>query len=170
MIYKLYLTNNINDRVDYNIRNVDPGTTTSPPESPSPPVGPIKQAGKVKEQGNTAFKGGKFAEEPTPTTSTSSSSKNPISLRLYKVLSTNFDDYATREALDTLSELYGHTDEEGNVASNAKVDEEDDESSLAEHAAKARRSLRRDMENKLAESSGHFVQALGEVDQVRTRS
>lgn len=107
---------------------------------------------------------------PTPTTSTSSQSKNPISLRLNRLPNTNFDDYATREGFVTVPELYGHTDEEGNAASNAKADEVNDDSSLAEHAANARRDLRRDMEKKLAESSGHFVQALGEVDQVRTRS
>ena len=37
---------------------------------------------------------------------TSPPAQNPISLRLYKVLSANFDDDATREALDTLAELY----------------------------------------------------------------
>ncbi|KAM5532325.1 hypothetical protein V8D89_014004 [Ganoderma adspersum] len=37
---------------------------------------------------------------------TSPPGQNPISLRLYKVLSANFDDDGTREALDTLAELY----------------------------------------------------------------
>lgn len=37
---------------------------------------------------------------------TSPPGQNPISSRLYKVLSANFDDDATREALDTLAELY----------------------------------------------------------------
>lgn len=78
--------------------------------------------------------------------------KNPISLRLYKVLSTNFDDLATREALGTLSDLYGA---------------DSVETYPGEYASKARRNLRRDMENKLAESSHHFVKALGEVDLVR---
>ncbi|KAJ2923760.1 hypothetical protein H1R20_g13342, partial [Candolleomyces eurysporus] len=85
---------------------------------------------------------------PTGTSQT----KNPISLRLYKVLSTNFDDLATREALGTLSDLYGAS------GSNSA------ETYPGEYAAKARRNLRRDMENKLAESSHHFVKALGEVD------
>ncbi|KAF6742370.1 oligomeric Golgi complex subunit 6 [Ephemerocybe angulata] len=101
----------------------------------------------------------------TPTTSSSPSitspsaqtqAKNPISLRLYKVLSTNFEDYATREALGTLSELYGTPDADADGAL------------IGEHAAKARRSLTRDMENKLAESSATFVEALGEVDQKLT--
>lgn len=93
----------------------------------------------------------------TSTPTTSNASKNPISLRLYKVLSTNFEDGATREALDTLSELYGSS----SSSTNGITD-----SNPGEHAMKARRSLRRDMENKLAESSHSFVVALGEVDQV----
>jgi hypothetical protein len=38
--------------------------------------------------------------------SSSSHTRNPVALRLYKVLSTNFEDAATREALQTLSDLY----------------------------------------------------------------
>ncbi|KAJ3994990.1 oligomeric complex COG6 [Lentinula boryana] len=48
-------------------------------------------------------------------------SRNPISSRLYKVLSTNFDDESTREALQTLSELYassGSSDSSGVDASS----------------------------------------------------
>lgn len=33
-------------------------------------------------------------------------SRNPVSLRIYKVLGANFDDEATKEALTTLSDLY----------------------------------------------------------------
>lgn len=43
---------------------------------------------------------------PTGKKSTTASARNPVALRLYKVLSTNFDDAATREALQTLSDLY----------------------------------------------------------------
>lgn len=43
---------------------------------------------------------------PTGKKSTTASARNPVALRLYKVLSTNFDDSATREALQTLSDLY----------------------------------------------------------------
>ena len=35
------------------------------------------------------------------------SSRNPVALRLYKILGTNFDDEGTRQALKTVSELYG---------------------------------------------------------------
>ena len=80
-------------------------------------------------------------------------------MRLYKVLSTNFDDLATREALGTLSDLY--------ASPNVTNHDDSNETHPGEYAAKARRNLRRDMESKLAESSHHFVQALGEVDLVR---
>ncbi|KAJ3755564.1 oligomeric complex COG6 [Lentinula raphanica] len=46
-----------------------------------------------------------------------SQSRNPISLRLYKVLSTNFDDETTREALQTLSELYSPSNVNTNTTS-----------------------------------------------------
>ncbi|KAJ4481001.1 oligomeric complex COG6 [Lentinula aciculospora] len=46
-----------------------------------------------------------------------SQSRNPISLRLYKVLGTNFDDENTRQALQTLSELYA-----SNSASDSSTD------------------------------------------------
>jgi hypothetical protein len=35
--------------------------------------------------------------------------KNPVALRLYKILGTGFDDVTTREALQTLSELYAQS-------------------------------------------------------------
>ena len=123
-------------------------------------------------------------------------SQNPISLRLYKVLSANFDDDATREALDTLAELYapstkGTKSKEVKADAEADGDAEEeldvtggsvlkpmgvvaaaspppfDESVAGDIAARARKSLRRDVESKLAESSRQFLQAFGEVDKVR---
>lgn len=134
--------------------------------------------------------------------------QNPISLRLYKVLGAHFDDDATREALDTLAELYapsasssgstsgglvnGHGSSKGKevvLDAEADGDAEDEgevglgvgvksngmvaasalaveESVAGETAARARKNLRRDVENKLAESSRQFLQAFGEVDKV----
>lgn len=117
--------------------------------------------------------------------------QNPISLRLYKVLGASFDDDATKEALYTLSELYAP---DATVSTSAKGKEvkrnleEDDwaEGSVSKTqekekdqngvlprepvpgdlAARARRNLRRDVENKLAESSRSFLKAFGEVDKV----
>jgi conserved oligomeric Golgi complex subunit 6 len=116
--------------------------------------------------------------------------RNPVSLRVYKLLRTNFNDDATREALQTLSELYGAPvsvnapakGKEPKLDSDDWNEEEDDEPELNRasvtvnsivhdntawtSAARARKSLRRDMENKLAEGSRQFLAAFGEVDQV----
>ena len=83
--------------------------------------------------------------------------RNPVSLRLYKVLSTNYDDEDTRQALGTLSDLYATPKGEDTI-----------ESVPGESAAKARKYLRRDMENRLTEGSRKFLEALGEVDSVRS--
>lgn len=114
--------------------------------------------------------------------------RNPVALRLYKVLGTNFDDEPTREALRTLSELYSAPAAAKGKAVQRDAEEWDDdegdddalekglavaddaltlESIPGEAAARARKSLRRDMENRLAAGSRQFLQAFGEVDQVR---
>ncbi|EPQ57850.1 oligomeric complex COG6 [Gloeophyllum trabeum ATCC 11539] len=53
-----------------------------------------------------------------------SQARNPVSLRLYKVLGAGFEDEATKEALRTVSELYGASNAAGskttNVNGNAK--------------------------------------------------
>ncbi|CAK5280086.1 unnamed protein product [Mycena citricolor] len=105
--------------------------------------------------------------------------RNPVSLRLYKVLGTNFNDESTQEALQTLSELYA-----GPVEGTAKGKEPlhtlnidgalQNETSPGdaswsevvpgESAAQARKHLRRDMEMKLAEGSREFLKAFEEVD------
>lgn len=134
-----------------------------------------------------------------------SGTRNPVSLRLNKVLATNFDNEDTREALRTLSELYatgsgsagGSAMSSGSTKTAAQnetrqqdggVDEEvslpaqstlpathtygQQQQTLAEaipgeSAARARKNLRRDMEQQLAEGSKKFLEALGEVDAVR---
>src|SRR5882757_4865845 len=107
--------------------------------------------------------------------------RNPVSLRLYKVLSTTFDDEDTRQALGTLSELYATPKNKDTFVVAEDVDDEvicdsidvsyASTTALAETvpgecAAKARKHLRREMENKLAEGSRKFLEALGEVDSV----
>jgi conserved oligomeric Golgi complex subunit 6 len=119
--------------------------------------------------------------------------RNPISLRLYKVLGTNFSDDGTKAALRTLSDLYVPTsasskgkEVQRNVDELEDDDVEDDlswgkssvthdssivtESIPGESAARARKNLRRDMENKLADGSRQFLKAFGEVDQVSVLS
>lgn len=108
--------------------------------------------------------------------------RNPVSLRLYKVLSTNFDDEDTRQALGTLSEMYATPKSKDTLIVAEDVDDEVShehvdgplyastivlgESVPGESAAKARKYFRRDMENKLAQGSRMFLEALSEVDSV----
>ncbi|PFH46076.1 hypothetical protein AMATHDRAFT_8263 [Amanita thiersii Skay4041] len=94
-------------------------------------------------------------------------SRNPIALRLYKILGTNFDDLATRDALHTLSEFYapGRTSVEGLPESRVEDHGTVKGSISGELASRARKNLRRDMENKLAGGSQQFLKILGEVDQ-----
>lgn len=110
--------------------------------------------------------------------SRSTTTRNPISLRLYKVLGTNYDDPATREALETLSELYRAPDSSKGKAVDRELKQDDDELSAIDvagrhtlastgTAARARKSLRRDAELKLAQGSRQFVRAFQEVDKVK---
>ena len=108
----------------------------------------------------------------------SATPRNPISLRLYKILGTNYDDPATREALQTLSELYKSPDtnaEKGLLLGSRS--ENDDITTSIDHsekhfaissgiASRARKSIRRDAELKLAQGSRQFVKAFQEVDKV----
>ncbi|KAJ8080656.1 Golgi transport complex subunit 6 [Marasmius tenuissimus] len=102
--------------------------------------------------------------------------RNPVHLRLYKVLGTNFDDHATREALQTLSELYASNGPAAGVvvAEDGDLSREDTplervpptyvEVTPGETAARARKHLKRDMEKQLAEGSRHFLQVFKELD------
>ncbi|KIM58544.1 hypothetical protein SCLCIDRAFT_127928 [Scleroderma citrinum Foug A] len=113
-------------------------------------------------------------------------SRNPITLRLRKILGTSFTDQATIEALQTLSELYSvssllHLQQQRD---GGDIDFDDDWSDLdsKEHhqqqqdqpqpndavdetASRARKNMRRDLEKKLTQGSQHFLKAFGEVDQ-----
>jgi conserved oligomeric Golgi complex subunit 6 len=118
------------------------------------------------------------------TASPSPLARNPVSLRLYKVLGATFEDEATREALSTLSDLYAPSGTP-TVVSAAKedttvldaVDGVDAESVKdvpsflrglppGDTAAKARKHLRRDIESKMEEGSLRFLSAFAMVDQV----
>lgn len=119
------------------------------------------------------------------TASPSPLTRNPVSLRLYKVLGATFDDEATREALSTLSELYSSS-ESPDVRPAATQDDivHDEVDGIdsgkikdvpgflqgappGDTAAKARKHLRRDIENKLEEGSLKFLATFVSVDQVR---
>jgi hypothetical protein len=104
--------------------------------------------------------------------------KNPITLRLSKILGTSFDDTATREALQTLSDVYAQGGSSGDKPPDSGVDGTDGDqfgsakksgSSFVvsgELAARARKNIRRDMENKLAEGAQQFMKVLGAVNEV----
>ena len=110
------------------------------------------------------------------------SSRNPISLRLYKVLGSNYDDPATREALVSLSDIYKapETSRPKSIEREPRSDEDEDDDLLDSEktkpgrhtglssgtAARARKSLRRDAELKLTQGSRQFVKAFQEVDNV----
>ncbi|KAI0318919.1 oligomeric complex COG6 [Amylostereum chailletii] len=113
--------------------------------------------------------------------------RNPVALRLYKVLGATFDDEATKEALITLSDLYSipPSSIKGKEVRREPDEEVEDDASRVrevngrtegalsfldgpppgETAAKARKNLRRDIETKLADGSQKFLKAFGEVDQ-----
>jgi hypothetical protein len=114
--------------------------------------------------------------------------RNPLSLRLFKVLGARYDDPTTHEALEILSNLYAPTSSSrgepkrtnfNNATSSDDSDEEEQVvrplpaislagrgSLIEDSAARARRNLRKDMETKLAQSSRMFLAAFSEVDQV----
>ncbi|EJU04626.1 oligomeric complex COG6 [Dacryopinax primogenitus] len=71
---------------------------------------------------------------------------NPLTLRLYKVLGSSYSDPATYEALTTVSDFYADASDSRGVA------------------ARARKSLRKDTEDRLAEGSRRFLDAFGEVN------
>jgi hypothetical protein len=129
------------------------------------------------------------SRSPTTTQNVATTPRNPITLRLRKVLGTNFTDQATTEALQTLSDLYSvpstsvsaQQHPRGSGLDNSEDDDWSDlgtelttsQERVCEHpdapnetAARARKNLQRDLENKLAEGSQHFLKAFGEVDQV----
>ena len=111
--------------------------------------------------------------------------RNPVSLRLYKVLGATFEDEATKEALGTLSDLYTPSGFPAAISTAKEdvvipdgVDEVDVDSAKdvpsflrgappGDTAAKARKNLRRDIESKMEEGSLRFLAAFGVVDQVR---
>ncbi|KAI5122053.1 hypothetical protein M0805_006037 [Coniferiporia weirii] len=106
--------------------------------------------------------------------------RNPVSLRLYKVLGTSYNDPAIRDALETLSELYSAPESTKGKAVERDARLEDDDltilnstavkasgklvSSGSGTAARARKSLRRDAELKLAQGSRQFLRAFQDVD------
>ncbi|KAI0029221.1 oligomeric complex COG6 [Vararia minispora EC-137] len=106
--------------------------------------------------------------------------RNPVALRVYKILGTAFDDEASKEALLTLTQLYSSptTSAKGKEVQRNTDDVQGERQAVAtgalafldsappgDTAARARKNLRRDIETKLGEGSQKFLKAFGEVDQ-----
>ncbi|KAF8447250.1 oligomeric Golgi complex subunit 6 [Boletus edulis BED1] len=132
-----------------------------------------------------------LAVSPTTPTqhaiSSTPAARNPITLRLRKILGTTFTDPATTEALQTLSQIYStpsasvatqtqnadqnaHDDDDGwsDLDSEGTTPREGPSGHVDvpnETASRARKNLQQDLENKLAEGSQQFLKAFGEVDQ-----
>lgn len=114
-----------------------------------------------------------MATGATPTPVPAPSRNNPISLRIYKAISTNFDDKASREALEIASGFYTKRDK-GKGKADYAADDNDEEDIVprrrtlkGQSAAAARRNLKRDVEARMAAGSQRFLEAFGEVDKVR---
>lgn len=126
---------------------------------------------------------------PSPSTDriVSGSTRNPISLRIYKALSSSFQDSSSRDALETLSALYAPSSlpvpqitlqtqddsdyeegDDGETETSTSFARKWSDQKLGDPtiAENARRNLRRDIELQLAESSSKFLHAFGEVDKV----
>ncbi|KAF8322621.1 oligomeric complex COG6 [Clavulina sp. PMI_390] len=130
--------------------------------------------------------GSRIAPSPSATHERfpNNATRNPLSLRLYKSLSSSFQDATSQEALDTLSSLYGPpktaprlpappTDDEDS-SSDDEADALAGESGLFNQsvplgditvAERARKNSRRDVEQQLISSSIRFLHAFGEVNQ-----
>lgn len=125
-----------------------------------------------KEQLPPSATGSPSANQPP-----SSVAWNPLSLRLYKVLGANYEDSATKEALETLSAFYAEPS--AAITSNTNGYRESDQSDDGEEeerifnssltrgiAGRARKNLRRDTEVRLTEESQRVLKAFSEVDEV----
>jgi hypothetical protein len=119
--------------------------------------------------------------------------RNPVALRLYKVLGAKYDDDAARAALHTLSDFYVPLPSVAATTSDPSRDEWDESDpedethvsaspaflrAAARHtgdiASRARTHMRRDVERRLADGSRRFLAAFGDVDdrldELRSRS
>lgn len=119
----------------------------------------------------------------TPTPVPAPSRNNPISLRIYKAISTNFDDKASRDALEIASGFYAKRDkgkakagpspspDSGDGGGGGDGNDDDElvprrRTLKGQSAAAARRNLKRDVEARMAGGSQRFLDAFGEVDKV----
>lgn len=104
-----------------------------------------------------------------PRRPSSTPSRNPISLRLYKVLASDFDDPSALDALRTVSDYYaapgGSSGLDDGIQQRAIATTSGDPSLGS--ASRARKALRDDADERLAQGSRSFLDAFGDVDLVR---
>lgn len=176
--------------------------TIAPPSLPSDPNSALTSASSSRSLSTGLATPSIFSATPGSRLPSTIPSKNPLALRLYKVLGANYNDSSTREALETLSSFYAPTPAPNGVQLNvqdkpsAEANDDDEPDEVADEEAwgaeytnklrkkeatktdvplpvdgelalRARKNLRRDIEAKLAESSGKFLTAFAEVDKVR---
>jgi hypothetical protein len=97
-----------------------------------------------------------FASPSLTTTTT----RNPISLKVQRLLSANLEDAGTRAALDTLGEL-----ERGEQTPERAVGGSSTGRGIS--SALKRGGLRKEVDGKMAEGSREFLDAFSEVNDVR---
>lgn len=105
-----------------------------------------------------------------PRRPSSTPSRNPISLRLYKVLASNFDEPSSLEALKTVSDYYSAppaSGADGASASSSTAAAAAAGDPSTGSASRARKALRDDADERLAQGSRSFLDAFGDVDSVR---
>lgn len=90
-------------------------------------------------------------------------------MRIYKAIGTNFDDRASREALEIASSFYSSKGKAKADATSSAASDGDDivpvrRTLRGQSAATARKNLKRDVEARLAGGSQRFLEAFGEVD------
>lgn len=122
-----------------------------------------------------------------PSTPWTPQTRNPVALRVYKLLGTNYDDPSTRAALRTLSEIYPPSIPQTSTAEHPPRtidhDEDADEDGLSalrpvtvadsayeQSLVQARKGFRQDMEAQLISCSQQYLKQFGAVNQVRAVS
>jgi hypothetical protein len=86
---------------------------------------------------------------------TTSTTRNPLNLKVNRLLSANLEDAGTRAALDTLGEFERQAVQDGTPATKGGIG-----------GALRRGGLRKEVEGRMAEGSREFLEAFSEVNDV----
>ncbi|GAA5912228.1 hypothetical protein JCM5296_005454 [Sporobolomyces johnsonii] len=96
---------------------------------------------------------------PALSTPSLSASRNPLQLKVNRLLSSNLDDAGTRAALDTLGQL-----EQGELEPDRQRDGDKQPSGRAIGSALKRGGLRKEIDGRMAQGSKEFLDAFSEVN------